>query len=428
MATTYYVSAATGSDSDTGLTEALAFITIQKALDTVANGDTVWVKADGTYNEALTISTIGLSTSVIRFEGYTTSIGDGGIPTNDGTTGTLTNGMTPLVDSNHYVWKNFRFTNFASIGFGKVSSDHLRAINIRVDNNGTVGIMMGNSCSFYGIYAHDNDTGMSVRGDCCIVNCIFSDNTVDGISIDDGTIIGCLIVGNGTNGINFFTNTNTAAVVNCTIDGTAKVTDVGILFNKLSATESVVCVNNIVYDCVLGISGGQAGVNLARLSFNNLVNGNTTPYSDFGTEDGEVTDAPAFVNEGTDYTPAVASPARATGADLSTLPWGLTITGLRRSIGALEAAAALGDYPAVADVEKGVTFDTASKTGTFLVPGVGDVEDGVQFGAGDTEFEGTFGIPDADEVESGVGFGADDTQFTGTLTASGGSNSPFLEL
>ena len=65
------------------------------------------------------------------------------------------------------------------------------------------------------------------------------------------------------------------------------------------------------------------------------MNSNSTPYIKFGTDDGEVTDAPDFVNEGTDYTPAVSSPLKNAGADFSTLPWGITITGSQTHIGAV---------------------------------------------------------------------------------------------
>ena len=54
---TYFVSAATGNDADTGLTEALAWLTIDKAMNTVVAGDKVWVKADGNYTETATIDT-----------------------------------------------------------------------------------------------------------------------------------------------------------------------------------------------------------------------------------------------------------------------------------------------------------------------------------------------------------------------------------
>jgi len=48
----YYVDAATGSDSDDGLTWATAFATIQKGIDTAKDGDTIEVE-EGTYEETI---------------------------------------------------------------------------------------------------------------------------------------------------------------------------------------------------------------------------------------------------------------------------------------------------------------------------------------------------------------------------------------
>ena len=75
---TYYVSDATGNDGDTGLTELLAWATIDHAMNTVVAGDKVWVKADGDYTETATIDTIGTNVSPIVFAGYTSTPRDGG--------------------------------------------------------------------------------------------------------------------------------------------------------------------------------------------------------------------------------------------------------------------------------------------------------------------------------------------------------------
>lgn len=63
---TYYVRK-TGLDSNDGLSAGNAFLTIDKAANTVAAGDTVWVGA-GTYREQVIMDTAGSSGSVIRFE------------------------------------------------------------------------------------------------------------------------------------------------------------------------------------------------------------------------------------------------------------------------------------------------------------------------------------------------------------------------
>lgn len=73
------------------------------------------------------------------------------------------------------------------------------------------------------------------------------------------------------------------------------------------------------------------------------------------------------------------------------------------------------DYPAEDDVENGVDFDYANKTGTLVVPGVSDVECGVGYGASGTEHTGTLVQPAVADVESGVQYGGGGTENTGTL-------------
>src|SRR5687768_852739 len=51
------------------------------------------------------------------------------------------------------------------------------------------------------------------------------------------------------------------------------------------------------------------------------------------------------------------------------------------------------DYPAVGDVQEGVTFGSGSFTGILDVPAAGDVRLGVGYGAGGTEFTGTLAVP-----------------------------------
>jgi parallel beta-helix repeat protein len=66
-ATTYYV-ATDGNDSNPG-TFAKPFRTIQKGVNTVSAGDTLYVKA-GTYYEQITISSSGMSSSPVTVSGY----------------------------------------------------------------------------------------------------------------------------------------------------------------------------------------------------------------------------------------------------------------------------------------------------------------------------------------------------------------------
>jgi len=80
------------------------------------------------------------------------------------------------------------------------------------------------------------------------------------------------------------------------------------------------------------------------------------------------------------------------------------------------------DLPAEADVEDGVTFDGATKEGNFEAPAEADVEDGVGYGAGGVEFEGNVELPAEEDVEVGVGYGSLGTEFEGTYLGLKGNN------
>jgi len=73
------------------------------------------------------------------------------------------------------------------------------------------------------------------------------------------------------------------------------------------------------------------------------------------------------------------------------------------------------DLPAIGDVEKGVQFDSLTKTGTFKSPAEADVRDGSQYGKDDIEFTGTLDLPIEADVEDGIGYGAGGVEFEGDL-------------
>lgn len=53
--------------------------------------------------------------------------------------------------------------------------------------------------------------------------------------------------------------------------------------------------------------------------------------------------------------------------------------------------------------------------GDVTLPAVGDVEAGVEYGAGGDELTGTFSVPSESEVLIGVGYGEGETEFVGIL-------------
>jgi hypothetical protein len=85
--------------------------------------------------------------------------------------------------------------------------------------------------------------------------------------------------------------------------------------------------------------------------------------------------------------------------------------------------------PADEDVQDGVTYGDGGTqyTGTFTAPAEGDVEDSVQYGGDGTEYTGTFAVPAEEDVENGVGYGEDGTEFTGTLVGGGGGGGPLAD-
>ena len=111
------------------------------------------------------------------------------------------------------------------------------------------------------------------------------------------------------------------------------------------------------------------------------------------------------------------------------------------------------DYPAVGTVVLGTVYDFGGKTGTFVVPTTSEVQQGIGYGAGGTQYVGTlvqasdypvtgnvvaqvsydfgalvgtFTVPAANQVLAGVGYGAGGRQYVGTLQipSFGGGASP----
>jgi len=320
---TYYVSNATGLDTDSGLTEALAWKTVDKAMNTVAAGDKVWVKADGNYAELVTIDTAGTNLNPIIFEGYTSVTGDLGIATITGSSSRANCITTGITTNAYYIFKNFRFTASTSCCANLVIP-HYVFDNCQFDSATGDG---GCSCDF-----------------AIFINCKFNDNTGDGCNTGNlsrtAYFIKCQFYRNSLNGLNnaaggcvalfckFFSNgsdnissggSNDQALVvaNCTIDGDSKDSNNGIHSVGIGSIRSIiVLVNSIIYDCAIGV-GIDHDRGKYQVSKNNLINSNTTDYSSFLAGDNELTSAPGFTNEvgGADYTPAAGSPLINAGFD-----------------------------------------------------------------------------------------------------------------
>ncbi len=319
---TYYVDGVDGDDANDGLGEGSgsAWATIDKAMNTVSAGDTVFVKANTNYNELATIDTAGTTTAPILFVGYSSTANrtDRGQVTIDAedTRGQCVADSLGSV-AGFYVFENFKFINATGSGVA-LSLAQCVFRNCEFNDNGAHGLIATNgllieSCVFSGNSSNGADGGTA----CSIVGCSFLNNTQDGIEITYGTVSDCVFYNNDADAISFLgSNGFPCVVLGCTIDGNAKATAVGIQFPG-SFWGPFIAINNIIYDCSTGMSGHNNGGG-RFIGRNNLMNSNTTDYGNAGYETlvGEVTSAPGFSDEAAqDYTLGGSSPALNAGFD-----------------------------------------------------------------------------------------------------------------
>ena len=135
--TTYYVDGAVGDDGNAGTAEGAgnAWATIGQALSTVIAGDEVWIKASATYSETAAVSTAGSVASPISLRGYSSTPGDNGKITWDGTgqTTCLSDSGTSL---RYLYYENIKFENANTYGIYMLQADALVFINCEFNNNG----------------------------------------------------------------------------------------------------------------------------------------------------------------------------------------------------------------------------------------------------------------------------------------------------
>lgn len=324
--TTYFVDMAVGADTNAGTSAGSgnAWKTVDKAMNTVAAGDKVWVKGSANYTELATIDTVGTITAPVVFEGYTTTTGDGGQATITGSS-TRANCLADSTAADtrlYYVFKNFHFTAATAEG---VLSDgqNLTFKNCKFSTNATIGLscrgLVGcEKCEF----SSNTTNGCTVAsgdniGGGIFVGCTFYSNGGSGLRCiaASSVVVGCVFFSNAADNMQLGANGCFFAVINCTVDGDGKDSDTGLLINGTSYQGTVV--NTVLYDCTTGYDGQGTNRGEATISRNNLVNANTTAYSSGATFTGELTSAPTFVNEvaGADYHPDTGSPLKAAGFD-----------------------------------------------------------------------------------------------------------------
>ena len=312
---TYYVDMSAGANTNAGTSAGAgnAWKTIARAMDVVVGGDKVWVKASAEYTNPAIIATAGASNAPITFEGYTTTTGDGGRATMNTTEATRCLGTSYGLAANtaiYYVFKNFRFTGAIADGVN-TDCNNLTFKNCKFDTNGTNGITA--RLSLYEACEFSSNTGAGCvidDGGGCFLGCRFYSNGGNGLTCQSntGVVLGCTFFSNAGNNMKLGGTDMLSVVYNCTCDGDGKDSNAGISWNGTG--HMAVAVNTVLYDCGIGLDSPGGNMGERVISRNNLVNANTTAYTNAATFTGEVTSAPAFVNEvgGADYTPAAGSP------------------------------------------------------------------------------------------------------------------------
>jgi hypothetical protein len=318
MAGPFFVDTATGNDADDGLSEANAWLTIQKAADTAVAGEKVWIKA-GTYAEQVDFDTnAGTGSLPIVFEGYTSATGDGGQFTITGS-GSRASCLVFNGTADHVTIKNAILTSpttqcilgttAATVGTKlinvhllKGSSTPSRAIYAggynRFDKLCLISCVISGGFSGNGIsnwlgMLHIADSliidcgghgisGSSYGGGLSLVRSIVAGNTTDGINLAGNQayifIEGNTIAGNGGDGIDINGATNGSVTIRGNvISDHSGAGDTGLKIGTISGTTTVECDYNFYYN------------NTAHRSGNNTT----------GDNDVELTGSP-FTNAGAD--------------------------------------------------------------------------------------------------------------------------------
>ncbi len=318
-----------GSDQTDIVTSDGAWLTINKAMDTVTAGDKVWVRGGTDYGEIVEIHTVGTNIAPIIWEGYTTIPGDDGTFEIDGASTRANCLISDLSSSTstYNVFKNMICTGATDNGINL----NLRAMVFKrctIHTNTDIGVSISNSnnsideCIIHSNGSGINDVGLIFGTLGSITNCEIYGNYGTGATQTSGVIYNCVSYNNGnaankSANLRMIENTGMWFIGNTT-DGRSINNITGIWYDG-SALRQVVMMNNIAYN-----HDGTNGIGIewdlamgeTAVSRNNLVNSNAADYDLAETFVGEVTGAPDFVDDANgDYILNSGSPAKAAGVD-----------------------------------------------------------------------------------------------------------------
>jgi hypothetical protein len=383
--------------------------TLAEAAAAAVAGDRINVKADAAYTVGATLAPANsgdVTNGPIIWRGYTTNIGDGDQGRTGGTGALVTTNMPVL---------NFSSTYYLSLPAKVLHVFEALVINV---NSTVAAINLGASCAVkqcvltngannaaaYGVkliaggVVFDSDiftTHGTASGPCVsiealgakVIGCRIKSSMSSGVVVASsaGTILNNLIYECGTYGV----HCNVAAssehliygntIVRCTLDA-IKIAD--LLADDLLAIINNHCTDNgeSFYDNAYSATGVlPAFISHNRTRDNASADnglGNWPIYDAVTTDNNIGGDYVDYTTD--DYRLISAAPGKATGHMPS------------QDIGCFQRAEPT--YPVAGDVDSTAAAygDTVSQTTpTCVLPAEADVETGVQYGAGGTEFEGT---------------------------------------
>jgi hypothetical protein len=295
---TYYVDTATGSDADDGLSEANAWLTVQKAADTAVAGDLVYIKA-GSYAEQVDFDTnAGAQATPIRFVGYTATPGDDGKATITGSA-SRASCIVCTTTADYVQFKNIIFTapttqcvlgpgaagvmlgwRFINCEFTKGSATPTNSI-IGASAYSSWATLAVIRCTFSGFSSHGFFPPCNAGAQ--IIECKLIDNGGDGIRTRGYVahlIKGCIIAGNTGDGIFVPSNGGATSIINNTIQGN---TGDGIEITATGAGSTIVVMGNVIVDHSgggdTGFKHGTQAANVNIFADRNFYFNNTTDRS-----------------------------------------------------------------------------------------------------------------------------------------------------
>ena len=377
--TTYYISSASGDDSNDGLAENTAWLNIYKGFNTVATGDQVYIKADANYGLTGTANVRHVPNSPsggISFIGYTNTTGDNGQIAVTGriathflfTGGNITYEFKNMLFSgavsqaisipgNNAANMSSRFVNLTFVdnnkGIDKNSSTNLyykclfkdttgSNASVGIDVNGGNDLIYG--CTFLNLGFASIDLSNSATATMIVNNLFVNNKTVHIINGGIGgagvvgPIIGNTFVGPSGDGINFrLANAPCWAVINNIFSNFQQPGKAAIIFNNGGPTRTQFY-NNAFFGNTIDISGGTLG----DIGFNS---------NDINGLDPQITNSGAL-----DF--RIGSNLKASG-----LPYifnGTNTTGFF-DIGAVQRKE---DYPVITNVLNGIVYANTDLTGT----------------------------------------------------------------